>query len=105
MENFGRAKSQATEIKMTFLTNSLQLFYIDVGRYPTEAEGLSALSENPGTLLGWSGPYIDSLEDISDPWGRDFLYTSPAENKPFEIKTLGRDGIEGGEGEDADVHL
>lgn len=104
MESFGRARSQAAEVALASLKGAVQLYYIDTGRYPSEAEGLVALLAAPAGVAGWRGPYIDGGEDLSDPWGRPFLYRSPgAQGQPFELWTLGRDGQPGGSGEDSDI--
>jgi general secretion pathway protein G len=105
MESFGRAKSQAAAVSMANLKGAVQLYYIDTGRYPTEAEGLGALLADPGGATGWRGPYLDGEADLTDPWGRPFLYVSPAEAAPFSLSTLGRDGVAGGQGEDSDISL
>lgn len=105
IENFGRAKSQAADIQMTNIKGALQLFYIDVGRYPTEAEGLEALLAAPSGAVEWSGPYLEKDEDISDPWGRAYLYRFPGQGKAFDLYTLGRDGHPGGTSEDKDIYL
>ncbi len=105
MESFGRAKSQAAEVSMANLKGAVQLFYIDTGRYPSEAEGLSALLAEPQGVTGWKGPYLDGEADLNDPWGRPFTYASPAESAPFSLSTLGRDGQPGGQGEDSDISL
>ncbi|MEM1159405.1 MAG: type II secretion system major pseudopilin GspG [Pseudomonadota bacterium] len=101
-----RAKSTTTEMQLDNLKQSLELFYVDLGRYPTEREGLQALVTAPGGLTGWSGPYLESSEGLADPWGRDYLYRAPGEaGRPFDVLSLGRDGVEGGQGEDADLKL
>ena len=105
MENFGRAKSQAAEIQMNGVKGALQLFYIDVGRYPSEAESLEALLRQPSGAPGWKGPYLDKSKDIQDPWGRLFLYRSPGKEAPFDLYTYGRDGHPGGTREDNDIYL
>ncbi|MEN9411521.1 MAG: type secretion system protein GspG [Pseudomonadota bacterium] len=105
MESFGRAKSQAAEVSMANLKGAVQLFYIDTGRYPSEAEGLSALLAAPDGVTGWKGPYLDGEADLTDPWGRPFTYASPADAAPFSLSTLGRDGQPGGQGEDSDISL
>jgi general secretion pathway protein G len=51
------------------------------------------------------GPYLDGVEDLNDPWGRPYLYRSPAEDKAFSITTYGRDGRAGGTSEDSDISL
>jgi general secretion pathway protein G len=106
MESFGRARSQAAEVALASLKGAVQLYYVDTGRYPSEAEGLAALMAPPAGVAGWRGPYIDGDEDLTDPWGRPFLYVSPgAGGRPFDLSTLGRDGQLGGSGEDSDISL
>lgn len=105
MENFGRAKSIVAETQMNNVKGALQLFYIDVGRYPSEAEGLEALLRNPSGASDWKGPYIDKRENIEDPWGRVFLYRSPGKEGAFDLYTYGRDGHPGGTREDSDILL
>jgi general secretion pathway protein G len=104
MESFGRAKSKTAELQMQNIKASLQLFYLDAGRYPTEAEGLQALIAAPQGVSNWTGPYIDKV-DMLDPWSRPYLYRSPAATAPFELQTFGRDGVQGGSSEDRDISL
>jgi general secretion pathway protein G len=105
MDSFGRAKTRTAAIQMENLKGAVRLFYLDVGRYPSEAEGLQALLTSPQDVDGWVGPYLDSEVDLEDPWERSFLYRSPAGEKPFEITTYGRDGRAGGTKEDSDISL
>lgn len=105
MENFGRAKSTFAEAQMNNIKGALQLYYIDVGRYPSEAEGLSALVNQPSGSDGWRGPYVDRSDDLMDPWGRGYLYRSPGQNRPFDLLSYGRDGHSGGTREDSDITL
>lgn len=100
----GKAKSQTAEFQINNLKSAVNLFYIDLGRYPTEAEGLSALMTAPAGAERWAGPYMDSEAALTDPWERSYLYSIPQDgSKPFEIQSLGRDGSVGGEGEDRDL--
>jgi general secretion pathway protein G len=105
MDSFGRAKTRTAAIQMENLRGAVRLFYLDVGRYPSEAEGLPALLEAPDGSEGWLGPYVDNDADLKDPWERVYLYSSPAGEKPFEITTYGRDGRAGGTREDSDISL
>ncbi|MBL4556632.1 MAG: type II secretion system major pseudopilin GspG [Rhodobacteraceae bacterium] len=105
METFGRAKSQAASIQLQSIKGALQLFYIDVGRYPSEIEGLEALLVEPDGVSGWRGPYLDDPDGLSDPWGRPFVYTHPGSNSAFDLLTYGRDGRPGGSAEDSDIEL
>ncbi len=104
LDNFGRAKAQTATVQMANIKGALQIFYLDVGRFPTEAEGLQALIAAPSGIQSWSGPYIDA-EAILDPWGRGYLYRSPGQEDAFDLFTLGRDGQPGGTREDGDTYL
>jgi general secretion pathway protein G len=97
----GRAKSETAALQIDQLESAVQLFYIDLGRYPTEAEGLTVLTAAPPGTEDWDGPYIEDAAALTDPWGRAYLYAPAAEG--FAIGSLGRDGREGGSGEDADL--
>lgn len=54
----GRAKVDTANYEVKNIGTSLDLFLIDVGRYPTQEEGLAALVTNPG-ISKWQGPYLD----------------------------------------------
>lgn len=97
------SRSKTAQIQIESLTTSLELFHIDVGRYPTSTEGLQSLTQVTGTIPGWNGPYLRKNDLPPDPWGKPYLYESPGKEKPFDLLTLGRDGKEGGTGEDADI--
>ncbi|WP_299695279.1 type II secretion system major pseudopilin GspG [uncultured Tateyamaria sp.] len=99
----GTAKSETADLQINNLASAVQLFYVDTGRYPTEAEGLSVLLTRPAGDTDWNGPYMPTAEALVDPWGRDYLYAPPADDDSFGIRSLGRDGAEGGSGEDADL--
>ena len=105
MDSFGRAKSRTAGIQMENLKGAVQLFYLDVGRYPAESEGLEALMASPNGLQNWQGPYVDGQGSLNDPWENRYLYRSPSGDKPFEITTYGRDGRAGGTREDSDISL
>lgn len=96
----GGAKSKTAAVQIADLEKSLELFKLDVGRFPTSEEGLQALSAKPAAANGWNGPYIKGSVP-NDPWGKSYKYaTVPA---GIEIMSLGADGVAGGDGENADV--
>lgn len=105
MSSFGRAKSQAAQVQLTNIKGAVQLFYIDVGRYPAEAEGLNALLVAPAGASGWKGPYVDDQKGVNDPWQRQYIYHFPGAKGAFDLLTYGRDGKSGGDGEDSDLSL
>lgn len=87
------------------IKSALQIYKLDNYVYPTTEQGLQALVEKP-TLepipRKWkSGGYVDRVP--TDPWGNPYLYLSPGEHGPFDIYTLGADGVVGGEGPNADL--
>ncbi len=101
--NVGRANSEIAKTKIANIGGQLELFKLDVGRYPTTQEGLAALVTAPAGVANWNGPYIRDPKDLKDPWTRDFIYRSPAEKAPYDLLSLGADGKEGGDGENRDV--
>ncbi len=99
----GRAKSETAQLQINQLSNAVQLFYIDMGRYPSGSEGLAVLISAPAGTSDWQGPYLEKAEGLVDPWGRDYVYGEPGTDGHFAIISLGRDGTRGGSGEDADL--
>ena len=99
----GRSKTQVAKLQIEQLGTALSLFRFDVGHYPTSAQGLQALLEDQG-IQDWSGPYLEKNTVPKDPWGRDYQYRAPGENGDHDLWSNGADGMEGGEGEDADVN-
>jgi general secretion pathway protein G len=102
LNQLGGAKSKTASVQIADLDKSLELFKLDVGRYPTTEEGLNALVTKPGSVNGWTGPYLKGGVP-SDPWGHPYRYASPGPNGGIEIISLGADGAPGGDGENADV--
>lgn len=102
MNQLGGAKSKTASLQVADLEKSLELFKLDVGRYPDTKEGLDALVNRPGSANGWNGPYTKGNVP-NDPWGKPYVYTSPTPTGGIEIMTLGADGAAGGTGENADV--
>jgi general secretion pathway protein G len=102
MGRVGKAKIKTAQTQIQMLATALDLFHLDVGRYPSDEEGLNVLFAKPDTLASWSGPYLDK-QVPKDPWGRDYVYKCPGEHGPYDLYSLGADGQPGGEGENADV--
>jgi general secretion pathway protein G len=97
------SKVKAATIQIQSFTSALDLFYLDLGRYPTTSEGLAALVQRPAGSTSWNGPYLKNSSVPNDPWGHPYKYRSPSEHGPFEIISLGSDGKEGGTGTAADI--
>src|SRR5688500_2824395 len=99
----GESKAKAARIQIDSFASALDLFFLDVGRYPTTNEGLAALVQRPGGANAWNGPYLKGGAVPTDPWSNAYLYRSPADRNPYEIVSLGADGQAGGTGTAADV--
>lgn len=99
----GSSKTQAAQVQVKNIAASLQLFRLDAGRYPTNAEGLGALVKAPASVPIWNGPYLPDASAITDPWGKPYLLRAPGQHGEVDIYTLGSDGAVGGSGEASDV--
>ncbi|HMT81927.1 MAG TPA: type II secretion system major pseudopilin GspG [Ottowia sp.] len=102
MDRLGGAKSKTAGIQIADLDKALEIFKLDVGRYPSNAEGLQALVAKPASAGGWNGPYLKGGLP-TDPWGNPYRYANPGPGGGIEILSLGADNAPGGEGENADV--
>jgi general secretion pathway protein G len=100
-----QARVTTTKANLKALHTAVNQFKMDTGRFPTEEEQLKALVEQPTDVENWEpGGYLETTEVPKDGWGREFIYQLyPESGKPFVIKSLGADGQEGGEGNDADL--
>ena len=99
----GGAKSDAAKIQIDRLSGVLDLYRLEVGRYPTQEEGLEALIERPSDAEVWNGPYVRKADALTDPWRRPYIYQMPGDHGDYDMSSLGADGQEGGEGEDKDL--
>lgn len=100
------SKVQTAQTQVKMLKSALESMRLDVGRFPTAAEGLALLNTQPQDdklRTRWHGPYLDG-EIPDDPWGMPYQYSIPGSNgQPFALYSFGADGKAGGEGLDADV--
>src|SRR5512147_1714268 len=87
----GTAKSEAAKVQVSQISQALDLYRLEVGRYPTQEESLGALIDAPPGLTKWNGPYLKKKEAIIDPWGRQFLYKVPGEHGAYDLYTFGAD--------------
>ncbi len=99
----GGANTKTAKLQIQDFSTALDVFRLDVGRYPTTAEGLQALIVQPVGVNRWNGPYLRKNVIPKDPWGNDYQYRSPGQHGAFDLYSLGADNAEGGEGENQDV--
>jgi general secretion pathway protein G len=92
-------------IDIKAIETALNLYRLDNGGYPSTEQGLEALVTEPTTGVipkNWKEEgYLDKVP--KDPWGNPYAYLSPGLHKEFDLESYGADGVDGGEGKDADV--
>jgi general secretion pathway protein G len=103
MKKMSGAKTKTARLQIEDLTAALDLYYLEIGDYPSTDQGLRALVEQPGDVDNWAGPYLKKADVPKDPWGQDYHYQSPGEHGPYDLYSLGKDNAEGGEKENGDV--
>ena len=103
MKVLGGAKPKAARLQVEDLGAALDIYRLEVGRYPSSHEGLVALIEKPGDAPNWNGPYLKKKKIPKDPWGFEYQYRAPGENGDYDLYSLGSDNAEGGEGEAQDI--
>lgn len=101
-----KAKVQTAETQVKMLKGTLETMRLDIGRYPTQEEGLKLLVQQPTDsklVQRWKGPYLeDGLPE--DPWGNAYQYSpQPTGTHSFVLYSYGADGKDGGTGYDADL--
>ena len=103
IEHAEDAKVTAAKVDISSLMNTLKLYKLDNGRYPTAEQGLDALVKRPTTGVvppNWK-PYVDKLP--TDPWGHPYQYLNPGLKGEIDVFSYGADGQPGGEGKNADI--
>ena len=97
----GKSKQNAARSQMALFETALDTYRLDVGKYPSTEQGLSALRTKPSDEEKWDGPYLPKSVP-KDPWGHPYIYRR-TDNGEVEMISLGANGTEGGEGEDKDI--
>ena len=98
-----RSESTAAKAQLDSFDKALQAYRIDMGRYPSDAEGLLALVVAPAGEPRWRGPYLKDNIPL-DPWGSPYVYRArSSRGKDFDLLSFGRDRASGGAGDDADI--
>ena len=102
-QQIGKSEIKVARAQIDSLQKALDQYRLDTGHYPGTEQGLAALRSAPGSEPQWQGPYL-SKQVPKDPWGRDYLYRFPGEHgTDYDLSSLGKDGREGGSGEDQDI--
>jgi general secretion pathway protein G len=99
-----RARIAAAKAEISTIENAMKFYRLDNFVYPSSEQGVEALVTKPNdpSVKNWNpGGYLERLP--KDPWGNPYLYRNPGTQGEIDVLTLGADGIEGGEGNNADI--
>lgn len=97
------SKVKTAALQIGELSSALDLYRLEVGRYPSTDQGLEALIKQPSGVDNWNGPYLKKSVVRLDPWGNPYTYRYPGEHAEFDLYSYGADNKEGGEDENQDV--
>jgi general secretion pathway protein G len=98
----GKSNTKVAKAQIESFGQALDQYRLDVGRYPSAEQGLTALRLPPANTARWAGPYLK--RDIPlDPWGNAYQYKAPGQHGDYDLVSLGADAQPGGTGDAADV--
>lgn len=100
MRHFDKPRSETAAMVIENLSSSIEFYRLQEGEYPPN---LQALVKQPSGIPSWNGPYIKNKTIPEDPWGREYIYRYPGLHGPYDLYTLGKDHLAGGEGEGRDI--
>lgn len=105
LERPDEARVIAAKNDIASIVQSLKLYRLDNGRYPTGEQGLAALVARPTVApipANWkANGYLERLP--KDPWGNPYQYLNPGLRGEIDVFSFGADSAAGGAGFDADI--
>lgn len=102
MKNKDVSMLNRVKMDMASIETALKMYKLEYHHYPNSEEGLEALVNPPQKNNFYSKDgFLPSLP--KDPWENHYIYYSPGDNAPYDIVSLGEDGINGGEGLSSDI--
>jgi len=106
LRQLGSAKEKIAHQSIERLATVLDMFKLDVGRYPSTEQGLQALITPPTGVSRWAGPYLKGDKLPEDPWGHPFVYRSPSQrpNHEFDLYSLRPNGQAAGPGDASAIY-
>lgn len=103
LKHLDSSKTKTAMLQIQELGAALDLYRLEVGRYPNSEQGLDALINQPEGISSWNGPYLKKKVIRLDPWGQSYHYKFPGEYGEYDLFSLGADNNEGGDSENADI--
>ena len=100
-KQLGNARTSVAKQSIERIAGTLDLYKLDVGRYPNSDEGLQALVTQPTGVSSWNGPYVQGGKPPLDPWNNPYVYTNPSSRSghDFDLCSNGPGGATGQQGE------
>ena len=87
--NNAKARTEVKSIAQVITTYMLDM---QISKIPSDFD-LETLAMTPDDGGGPDGPYLQKLEELKDPWGRDYVLIVPGEvNYDFDVVSMGEDG-------------
>lgn len=103
-QQIGKSERTAALGQIDALRKAVDAYWLDMGHFPTNEQGLDALMVKPDSESKWNGPYLQKRVPL-DPWGHSYVYRVPGSQGDYDLISYGKDGKPGGEGEDADLGM
>lgn len=94
-----KSKTKEAKIQLTQIVSALSMYYTDCGKYPETLEGLTKADPN---CSNW-GPQPYYTKSLKDPFNNPIVYE--LDGSEYTLKSLGKDGREGGSGYAKDITL
>ncbi len=91
-----KSKQKDAKIQISLFETAIEIYKLEVGKFPTQEQGLEALRVKPGGVEKWDGPYLKKKLPL-DPWGNPYIYKFPGDHEDYDIISYGADGNPGGE--------
>ncbi len=93
----GSSKIKVAKTQISLISTAIDTYMLDVGQLPEDLDELTRSS-----VTGWDGPYLKGDVPL-DPWGNAYILKPHEDQFSYTIVSLGPDGKEGGEGDNADI--
>jgi general secretion pathway protein G len=94
LRQLGGARVSIAHQSIARLGSVLDMYKLDVGSYPSTEDGLAALVHRPSGVSNWNGPYTQSPQVPTDPWGHDYVYRDPSQRAghDYDLCSMGPTG-------------
>lgn len=97
MRKLGKATTTIAKQDIVSIDQALLEYATEHGmKYPDSLDQLIEPDAN-------GDKYLDRESLPVDPWGMEYQYDPPTQGNNYRVYTFGKDGVPGGEGDDADM--